>query len=325
MIIKGNEHNRKRQCNMKIVLGTMTFADQVELTDARRMLALFGSYGHIELDTAHVYNGGETETMLAKLVRPAGHFLTATKVHPWNDNGLKPHQVKQQLVESLNRLKTDQVDLLYLHSPDPETPITDTLQACRDLHRQGRFRRFGLSNFSAWQVAEIVEICRRNGWMEPEIYQGMYNALTRDVERELFPCLRNYGMAFYAYNPLAGGLLTGKHLIFDNQPQEGRFAGYRGYQDRYWKSDYFQVIRKFVPVCEEHKINPTHASLRWLCHHSLLSEESGDAIILGASQYHHLEQNLLACSQDSLPEAVVSILDQGWEETRADCFKYFRA
>ena len=121
------------------------------------------------------------------------------------------------------------------------------MQACFELFQQGKFRHFGLSNFAAWQVAEVVELCRRHGWMEPEVYQGMYNALTRDVERELFPCLRNYGMRFYAYNPLAGGLLTGKHLSMEQIPEDGRFNRERGYLDRYWKQDYFACCRNCRP------------------------------------------------------------------------------
>ncbi len=111
----------------------------------------------------------------------------------------------------MQRLNTDFVDLLYMHSPDLETPIEQSLQACFEAYQLGKLKAFGLSNFAAWQVAEVVELCRKHGWMLPTVYQGMYNALTRDVEKELFACLRHYDIAFYAYNPLVGGLLTGKH------------------------------------------------------------------------------------------------------------------
>ncbi len=89
-------------------------------------------------------------------------------------------------------------------------------------------------------MAEVVEICRRNGWMQPTVYQGMYNAMTRDVETELFPCLRHYDISFYAYNPLAGGLLTGKYQSILSIPDTGRFRKDYGYRSRYWKDDYFQ-------------------------------------------------------------------------------------
>ena len=191
---------------MKIILGTMTFSDQVDEASSMEMLKGFACENHTELDTAHQYNDGKTEKLLGKLIAeypefPRLHFSIATKVNPWNDDGLNPDQVEFQFNQSLERLKVDSVDMLYLHSPDLETPIIDTLEKCQEFYEQGRFRRFGLSNYAAWQVAEIAEITSARGWVQPSVYQGMYNALTRDVQRELFPCLRNYDISFYAYNP----------------------------------------------------------------------------------------------------------------------------
>ncbi|NKB75575.1 MAG: aldo/keto reductase [Gammaproteobacteria bacterium] len=313
---------------MKLILGTMTFGDQVVGAKAAEILTLFRDSGHIELDTAHLYHGGKTEALLGELASDESGFATATKVHPWNDAGLQPERIKQQFRESLSRLQANDVDLLYLHSPDIHTPISETLQACYELYCDGCFRRFGLSNFSAWQVAEVAELCRQNNWMQPTVYQGMYNALTRDVESELLPCLRNYNIAFYAYNPLAGGLLTGKHTDINRKPENGRFGRYGAYPDRYWKSDYFGVVSKFTDACGKHQIPPSEAALRWLCHHSVLVSNyscyADHGIILGVSSKSHLEQNLKALAAGSLPRDIVDVLNQGWETTRTDCFKYFR-
>jgi len=311
---------------MKLILGSMTFGDQVNQDTAQAMLAEFTRAGHVEIDTAHTYCDGRTEEMLGRLLPPEARakLHLATKVNPWNDDGLKPEQVKKQLDESLHRLGTDRVDLLYLHSPDLDTPVAQTLEACFELYRQDKFIEFGLSNYAAWQVAEVVETCRREGWMEPVVYQGMYNALTRDVERELFPCLRNYGMRFHAYNPLAGGLLTGKHLAIDDIPDSGRFTVERGYLDRYWKQDYFDVLQELQTACAEAGLKPVEVALSWLVHHSLLDAERGDGIILGASTTDHLEQNLAACGQPPLPPEIVEILDRGWEIIKPNCFRYFR-
>jgi len=221
---------------MKLILGTMTFGDQVEQATAESLLQTFTDAGHDELDTAH--------------------------------DGLQAVEVKRQMAEILQRLGSDSVDLLYLHSPDLDTPVEQTLEACFELFQQGRFRHFGLSNYASWQVAEVVETCRRNGWMEPTVYQGMYNALTRDVERELFPCLRNYGIHFYAYNPLAGGLLTGKHLSLDDLPDSGRFNVRNGYLERYWKKEYFDVLRELQDACAESGLKPVAVAMSWLINHS---------------------------------------------------------
>ncbi|HKJ49891.1 MAG TPA: aldo/keto reductase [Gammaproteobacteria bacterium] len=311
---------------MKQILGTMTFGGQVETPDARQILQRFFDAGHRELDTAHSYCDGRTEKLLGELLpglAREGLYL-ASKVNPWNDQGLQPRQVKQQFVEILERLGRDSIDLLYLHQPDLETPVEATLEACFELYEQGGFRDFGLSNYASWQVAEVVEICRRHGWMEPRIYQGMYNALTRDVERELFPCLRNYGIGFYAYNPLAGGFLTGKHRSLQDAPDSGRFAPDRGYRDRYWRADYFEVLDDLQAACADSGLRPVEVAMSWLCNHSLLDAAAGDGIILGVSKLDHLTQNMAACERAPLDPAIVDILDRGWEIIKPNCFRYFR-
>ena len=112
------------------------------------------------------------------------------------------------------------------------------------------------------------------------VYQGMYNAVTRQVEQELLPCLRQLGIKFYVYNPLAGGLLTGKHKS-DSQPQVGRFKGNKLYSDRFWKQSFFEAAEVLTASCEEHALTPVDAALRWLKCHSFLQD--GDAVIIGAS------------------------------------------
>lgn len=311
---------------MKQILGTMTFGEQVDDNDARAMLDSFLAAGGHEIDTAHQYCGGRTEEMLGRLL-PAHadrQIYLASKVNPWSEEGLRPRQVRQQFDEILQRLGADKIDLLYLHSPDLETPVAETLACCFELYQQGKFRDFGLSNFAAWQVAEVAEICRRNDWMQPVVYQGMYNALTRDVERELFPCLRNYGMRFYAYNPLAGGLLTGKYRGIEDLPDTGRFFLKDHYRDRYWKKDYFDVLKQLAEACGELGLTPTQAAMSWLINHSMLDASRGDGIILGITRLEHLEANMAACKQAPLDSSIVEILDRGWEITRPHCFRYFR-
>ena len=304
----------------------MTFSDQADKLASTQMIDLFTSAGHHEIDTAHAYNDGGTELLLGELlsVQPRSGLYIASKVNPWHEAGFKADQIRIQLEQSLDRLKTEYLDLFYLHAPDNKTPIRQTLETCWHFYNQGKFRQFGLSNYAAWQVAEITEICRQNGWMMPVVYQGMYNALTRDVEAELFPCLRNYGISFKAYNPLAGGLLSGKYGSVEQIPSHGRFAIYDFYQQRYWKNEYFTVIEQFRQACSDNNIDPAGAALRWLIHHSMLCSDSGDGIILGASRPEQLTANLDACAQGALPSAIVDILNQGWEKVRPVCIDYFR-
>lgn len=146
------------------------------------------------------------------------------------------------------------MDMWYLHAPDRSTPYETTLREVNNLYKEGYFRRFGISNYAAWEVAQICEICDRNNWVKPVVYQGVYNALHRGVEPELFPCLRKYGVEFYAFNPLAGGLLTsrytrnaeggtGKGSRFDPERRQGQ-----NYRSRYWNEKYFDALDILRPV-----------------------------------------------------------------------------
>jgi len=311
---------------MKLILGTMTFGDQVEQSTAETLLQTFTDAGHDEIDTARTYGDGCTEEMLGRMLPPAARskLYMASKVNPWADGGLQPAGIKRQMAEMLQLLGSESVDLLYLHSPDLETPVAQTLETCFELFQQGKFKHFGLSNYASWQVAEVVEICRRNGWMEPTVYQGVYNALTRGVEPELFPCLHNYGIRFYAYNPLAGGLLTGKHPSLDDLPDNGRFSVRNGYLERYWKKDYFDLLRELQCACDESRLKPVEVAMSWLVNHSRLEAKRGDGIILGASSVDHLVQNMAACEHAPLDSSILEILDNGWEIIKPNCFRYFR-
>ncbi len=310
---------------MKAILGTMTFSDQVDKDTAAAMVDQFRDAGFDELDSAYVYCGGETEKLLGDL-QQAGKLADcklATKVNP-KAGGLSPESVDKQFATSLERMHVGSVDLLYLHQPDLETPIMQTLEAIQKHHDAGRFERLGLSNYAAWQVAEIAGLCEQHGFIKPTVYQGMYNAFTRDVERELFLCLKNFGIAFYVYNPLAGGMLTGKHQSVADAPPEGRFSDNAEYQSRYWKADYFDALDAFKNACVDENITPASAALRWLAHHSGLDSSKGDAVIVGASSMSHFAGNIEALGSAALPESIINALDRGWDIARPDCIKYFR-
>ena len=311
---------------MHTILGTMTFGEQVDKPSAQKMIQTFLSEGHNHLDSAYIYCKGETEKILGQLITPKQReeIYLATKAHPSREGGLNADSVTHQLETSLARLNTDYADLFYLHSPDLVTPITETLRSCWELYQSGKFKDFGLSNYAAWQVSEIYEICAHNGWMKPVVYQGMYNALTRDVERELFPCLRNYAIKFYAYNPLAGGLLTGQHASFSKSAREGRFKLHEMYRERYWDELYFKAVDLVVRACRASGTTPASAALRWLRRHSYLTQSEGGGIILGASNPQQLEHNLNILKEGPLEQSVVEAFERGWKICRPACIKYFR-
>ncbi|MFO7576158.1 MAG: aldo/keto reductase [Pelovirga sp.] len=310
----------------ELVLGTMTFGVQTDEMAACRIVERFLEQGFREIDTAHFYGDGKTEEILGRMITPAlrKQIFLATKANPWGEDGLQPQAVRRQLETSLKRLQTDSVDLFYLHAPDRNTPIEITLEACQELFSEGRFRELGLSNYASWQVIDIWHICKKNGWVLPTAYQGMYNGITRTVEAELFPALRSAGIRFYAYNPLAGGLLTGKYADLRNIPQTGRFAVLAMYQDRYWKQAYFDAVDSIRELCAGQGIKLPDSALRWELFHSMLSRQQRDTLIIGASNLQQLKDNLAGVQQGPLPAEIVDAYEHAWRLARPDCPDYFR-
>lgn len=311
---------------MKIVLGTMNFGPQLDLEASRAMVSQFLGTGNNELDTAYVYNGGDTEKYLGDILpelEPSSYYL-ATKVHPRITGKLDRETILLEFNESLQRMNRDSVDLLYFHFPDKKTPIEGALETVAELCEQGKVKELGLSNYPAWQVVDIWNKCEKYGCPKPTVYQGMYNALCRNVEPELFPAIRALGMRFYAFNPLAGGLLAGKQLDFDKAPEPGRFARLKSYRDRYWKQSYFDALAEIKKACDAENVPMVEAAYRWLVNHSYMDASQGDGILLGASRIEQMEQNMLAATKGELPQVILDAMDSAWEIARPDSPAYFK-
>lgn len=311
---------------MKLVLGTMTFGEQIFGEDVTAMLDCFLSHGYCELDTAYVYNEGECERLLGAALKSfdRASFQVSTKVNPRISGRLDKEAVITQAEESLGRLEISCIDTLYLHFPDPCTPVESALEGCAQLYDAKKFTKLGLSNFPAWLVAEAYNICEKHGWMLPKVYEGLYNPLSRLAERELDRALDYYHMCFYAYNPLAGGMLTNKYSGKDRTMKEGRFTNRPNYQQRYWKDSYFSSIDCIKEICGDYGINIVEATYRWLAHHSMLKADRGDAIIVGASRLVQLEQNINTLQNGQLPGELVAAFEKAWNECRADAPEYFK-
>jgi len=221
-----------------------------------------------------------------------------------------------------------QLEMWYLHGPDRSIPYEVTLKTVNDLYKEGKFKRFGISNYMAWEVAEIIAICKANGYIQPTVYQGIYNAVHRTVELELFACLRKYGISFYAYNPLGGGFFTGRYKSIDDQPESGsRFDPTKGqgknYRKRYWTDAHFKAMESIQAVAALHNLTPAEVALRWISNHSFLSRAHGDSVIIGASSTAHIEQNLLDLEKGPLPDEVLKVLDEAWLSVKAQTSVYW--
>lgn len=309
-----------------LVLGTMTFGQQVFGQDAEDMVQAFLDSGYNELDTAYVYNNGDCETILGDVLSHLGreNFKIATKVNPRITGKLDADSIRTQLEASLLRMRVSSVDLLYLHFPDASTPLVDTLKACNMLHSEGKFTELGMSNYAVADVRAAVKLCNENGWKAPTVYEGVYNALSRNVEAELMPALKELGLRFTGYNPLAGGMLTGRYRSLDETPGEGRFTFRPNYQQRYWQQSYFDAVNMLISECENEGIKLVDAAYRWLLFHSALDGDKNDAIIIGASKLSQLKSNLASRTHGQLSDNLVRAFDRAWETTQDDAPEYYR-
>ena len=200
-----------------ICLGTMMFGGPTDEATSSRIVAKAREAGINFIDSADAYNGGKSEQVVGRAISNGRqNWVLATKLANQigddpNRGGLSRRWVLQAAEESLKRLGTDYIDIYYLHKEDHATPLEETVRAMGDLMRQGKIRYFGVSNYRAWRVAEICNICDRNGIDRPVVSQPYYNAMNRMPEVEHFPACGYYGLGIVPYSPLARGVLTGKY------------------------------------------------------------------------------------------------------------------
>jgi aryl-alcohol dehydrogenase-like predicted oxidoreductase len=305
-------------------LGTMTFGGQTDEEAARRIVARALDAGINFFDTANIYHQGRSEMLLGKaLGARRKDVVLASKVRgkmgeAADESGLSRRAIFRAIEDSLRRLGTDYLDIYYLHQPDYDVPLEETLEAMEELVRQGKVRWPGSSNYASWQVVRMLWLAEKNGWRPAWVTQPMYNLLARGIEQEFLPMAREFGISTVVYNPLAGGLLTGKHR--PEAPLAGtRFDGNPMYLDRYWHPACFEAVEKLKTAAEQAGRSLVSLALNWLLHHT-----AADCIILGASRLEQLEQNLAALEEGPLPPEAVEACDRVWDGLRGVTPKYNR-
>ena len=278
------------------------------------------------LDTAYYYGNTTTEEVIGKILPEL--YITpkiATKVNPWLNNDftngklgqLSPIPFEKQLNTSLSNLGVESVEYLFLHCPDYETSIEETLETCEKLWRKEKFNKFGMSNFSYSHLSEVIQLCENRGFNSPDVYQGMYNLVSRKIE-EIFPLLNDYYIEFWAYNPLAGGLLTGK---YNNETKmynsSNRFKDNKIYQNIFWKEPILTHLGDFFKSGK-----CTEKSFHWLEHYSKMRKN--DKIIIGASSLEQLERNLeIIKTYENYSEDEISYLTNLYEPIAEYSPSYF--
>jgi len=314
----------------RIYLGTMNFAwkqasSTVDVAAATEQLRIFADAGGRRLDTARIYAGGDTEPMVAAVEGCPGAWRLGTKAAPSVAGGLSAAGFRAQFDASRAALRTTApLSEYYLHQPDTATDLVESLAAADALVKAGGVEEIGLSNYHADEVARCFELCEKEGFAKPTVYQGLYNPLNRAVEAELLPLLQSNGCRFVAYNPLAAGLLTGVHTSPD-AVAKGRFLDNPNYLPRFYTEANFKALAPIRAACDAAGVSMVAATYAWLLRYSALSE--ADGVLLGASSAAHLTQNVDACRGDGveLPDSVLAALDGAYDITREGAFKYWRS
>ena len=293
----------------RLCLGTMTFGLQCDEPTSVAILDRAAAAGITFLDTSDVYpqgggtrDAGRTEEILGRWLEGRRQdFVVATKCYgamsarPW-DRGLSRKHILDAIEGSLRRLRTDYVDVYQLHHPDPATPIDESLRALDDVVRAGKARYVGCSNYFAYQVARAIGRSELLGLARWDSVQPRYNLLFRQVERELFPLCAEEGLGVIPYNPIAGGLLSGKH-----RREAGPLAGTRfthasvgpTYQERYWHERELATVEALRPLAAEAGMSMVQMAVAWVLANPVVTSP-----IVGATRPEQLDDVVAAIDKD---------------------------
>jgi aryl-alcohol dehydrogenase-like predicted oxidoreductase len=285
-----------------LCMGTMTFGKGADKDAARAIFNRCRDEGINFFDCANVYAMGEAERMLGEFTVDCRKELVLTsKVgSPMgsgiNAKGCSRRHIMASVEASLSRLRTDHIDIYFIHRFDEKTPLDQTLRTLEDLVHQGKIRYTGASNFAAWQVEKALGISRENGWTQFSCIQPMYNLVKRQAEVEILPMAMAENLGVIAYNPLGGGLLSGKYER-EPHPEGSRFAHWQMYADRYSDKWMHEAAVKFVQFAREQSFDPVSLAVAWVMAHPSVT-----APILGARTVEQLEGSLSALRIDMSEE-----------------------
>mgnify|MGYP001617614889 CR=1 FL=1 len=308
----------------RVCLGTMTFGGQTDEATALAMVGACLDRGVNFFDTANGYQTGVSETIVGKALKGRRDRVVlaskcAAKTGPAPDQaGLSRAAILRAAEDSLQRLQTDYLDLYYLHWPDYSVPLEESLAAMDELVRAGKVRHVAASNFASWQICRMHWLAETRQLPRVSVTQSMYNVLARGIEQEFLPMCQQLGVSTIVYNPLAGGLLTGKQKFAAPLPGT-RFDKNQMYLDRYWHEANFAALQELNAIAAAANRSLVSLALNWLWHHTPV-----DSVILGASKLAHLQENLRSLDEGPLSAGTVAGLDRVWTRLRGPSPKYNR-
>lgn len=282
-----------------LCLGTMTFGKEADEVTAAAIMHRAVEAGINFFDTANIYNKGLTEEILGRWMGTRREFIIlASKVHfatgdGLNERGSSRRHILIEVEKSLRRLKTDWLDLLYLHHWDQHTAIEESLGAITTLIEQGKVHYGAVSNFAAWQVMKALAVSEARGLARIVCIQPMYNLVKRQAEVEILPMAQAEGLAVCPYSPMGGGLLSGKYRTGES----GRLATNAMYRSRYGKPEYWETSERFAVFAEERGYKPGALAVAWVKSHPAVT-----SAIVGARDLNQFEETLSAADISLLPE-----------------------
>ena len=261
-----------------ICVGTMMFGDRTDEREAGEIVAVARDRGINFIDTADVYSTGESERITGRIIAAdRDRWVLATKVaNPMskdpNSRGLSRRWLMTAIDGSLQRLGLDHVDIYYLHKEDRSTPLAETVATLGDLIRSGKIRYFGVSNYRAWRIAEIVRLAEQLGVPPPVVCQPYYNAMNRMPEVEVLPACDHYGLGVAAYSPIARGILAGKYLPGQTPPQETR----AGRNDKRilqteWREESLVLAQQVKQHAEARGMTAAQFAVNWVLNNQLVT------------------------------------------------------
>ena len=295
----------------ELCFGTMSFGDVADERTSASLYRRAREAGVDFFDCANVYSAGRAEEILGSLVEPErDRVVLTTKVgFPMgsdpNDRGLSRRHIVASLEASLRRLRTDRVEILFVHAFDPSTPIDETLRALDLVVRQGKALDIGVSNWAAWQIATALGISRREALVGFSCIQPMYSLVKRQAEVEILPLARAEGLGVVSYSPLGGGLLSGKYGV-ERRPERGRLVENQMYAVRYGERAYYDAAETLAVLAREVGVHPATLAVAWVKSHPAMT-----APILGARSVEQLEPSLAAADftmTDELYARVASLV-----------------
>ena len=279
----------------RVCLGTMTFGREADEETSIKIMDRFCELGGTFVDTADAYTAGASEEIVGRWLKKRksrNQIVLATKVHGTmgpgpNDGGLSRLHIQRAVEDSLSRLQTDVIDLYQIHRWDPDVPVEETIGALDDLVRAGMVRYIGCSNLAAWQLSKFLYASERGGLASFVSIQPIYNAINRGIEQEVLPLCADTGLGVITYNPLAGGMLTGKYRRGETLPTGARLGAFSVYYDRYYTDMAFDVVEGFVGAAQARGFTPAQLALAWV-----LAEPRVTCPIMGARNLEQLNDTI---------------------------------